>query len=189
MLIDCTITGLSPLLIHAIPVGVLFPDATTAAVNSGEKKTPRQQAEGSLYVGVNGKPVVPAANVYKSIIEAGRFHKTGKRQITTRDQSLVPSGVWIEESEIEIQSPEPWAVHSKMVTNEATKSKVPSHRPRWDKWSLSFTLNVDTAEFAENLVRTLVNDAGRKIGIGSHRPERKGPFGRFSVTKWSPRKN
>jgi hypothetical protein len=190
MLINCTVTGLSPLLVHAIPAHVLFPEATRAALNGGEKKTPQEQARASLYLGgKDGKtPVLPAANIYKAIIEAGRLHKVGKRQITTRDTSMVPSGIWIEESELVIESPEPWTVHSKMVTNEATKSKVPSHRPRWDKWSVSFTLQVDDETFSENLVRTLVNDAGKRIGVGSHRPERKGPFGRFSTTGWTVKK-
>lgn len=188
MLIEVTITGLSPLLIHAIPASALFPGASTAAVDSGEKLTPLQEAKASLYLGSDGTtPVLPVANLYKAIIEAGTFHKVGKRQITTRDRSLVPSFLWIDGEDMKIESPEPWAVHSRMVTNEATKGKVPSHRPRWDKWHVSFVLSVDQSECSEKLARTLVNDAGRRIGVGSFRAERKGTFGRFSVTRWEVR--
>jgi len=38
--------------------------------------------------------------------------------------------------------------------------------------------------FNEKTVRMLVNDAGKKIGLGDYRPQRKGPFGRFSVVGW-----
>ncbi len=38
------------------------------------------------------------------------------------------------------------------------------------------------------LVRALVDDAGKKVGLGDYRPERKGPFGKFVVTKWEEAK-
>jgi hypothetical protein len=38
--------------------------------------------------------------------------------------------------------------------------------------------------FAPDLVRAVVDDAGKKIGLGDYRPQRKGPFGRFVVRKW-----
>jgi hypothetical protein len=33
-------------------------------------------------------------------------------------------------------------------------------------------------------VRVIVNDAGSRVGLLDFRPEKKGPFGRFSVIKW-----
>jgi len=32
-----------------------------------------------------------------------------------------------------------------------------------------------------------VDDCGRKIGIGSFRPSKKGPFGKFRVIHWTSR--
>lgn len=58
------------------------------------------------------------------------------------------------------------------------------HRPRVDSWSLTFTLDVDTSVFDPKLVRALIDDAGKKIGLGDYRPARKGPFGRFVVKRW-----
>ena len=34
--------------------------------------------------------------------------------------------------------------------------------------------------------RELFDIAGSKIGRGDFRPDRRGPFGRFTVTMWSP---
>lgn len=58
------------------------------------------------------------------------------------------------------------------------------HRPRLDNWELSFTLDVDTEMFDAKIVRILVDDAGKKCGIGDYRPNRKGPFGKFFVKTW-----
>lgn len=184
--ISIQINGVSPMLVHAIPMNVLFPEngtQKTSSVFGGDKGDPRSLAAKHLYLTADGKPMMPGANIYKCIMEAGRFHKMGKKQVTTRDTSLVPAGIWIVQTEVIIH-PSNWEVHSKMVTNEATKSKVPCHRPRFDNWHLEFELEVDTTLFDLKLVRLLVDDAGKKIGLGSHRPERKGPFGRFVVTKW-----
>jgi hypothetical protein len=59
-----------------------------------------------------------------------------------------------------------------------------AHRPRIDRWRLSFTLEVDTGMFSPAVVRMLVDDAGKRIGLGDYRPARKGPFGKFVVVEW-----
>ncbi len=62
------------------------------------------------------------------------------------------------------------------------------HRPRLDQWSFSFTLDIDTTVFDPKLIRSVVDDAGKKIGLGDFRPQRKGPFGRFVVVEWKEMK-
>ena len=59
-----------------------------------------------------------------------------------------------------------------------------AHRPRFDEWRVSFTLEVDETLFSEALVRELLDIAGKRIGLGDFRPERKGPFGRFRTDAW-----
>ena len=59
-----------------------------------------------------------------------------------------------------------------------------AHRPRFDAWTLNFTLDVDADMFADTLVRELLDIAGKRIGLGDFRPARRGPFGRFVVTGW-----
>ena len=79
--------------------------------------------------------------------------------------------------------PQDWVPDSRPIVN-AAGSRTIVHRPRFDKWELSFTLEVDQEEFSEDTARALVDSAGRKIGIGVFRPQRKGPFGRFVVAHW-----
>jgi len=58
------------------------------------------------------------------------------------------------------------------------------HRARLDSWKLKFTLEIDETMFGVSFVRQLVDDAGRRIGLGDYRPDRKGPFGKFVVIHW-----
>ena len=39
------------------------------------------------------------------------------------------------------------------------------------------------------LAREIMDAAGKRIGLGDFRPDCKGPFGKFVVTKWKESKN
>lgn len=126
---------------------------------------------------------LPGTNVFAAIVNAGRFHKIGRRQVTTGKTSIVPGGIMILELMCSLGTRD-FEVDSRRAVNQNTGGAVMAHRPRIDNWRTSFTLDIDETLFAPEFVRVLVDDAGRRIGVGAYRPERKGPFGRFVVTKW-----
>jgi len=66
----------------------------------------------------------------------------------------------------------------------ATKGRIVRHRPRLDQWQLKFEIEYDPTLLKETQVRKIVDDAGCRVGLLDFRPERKGPFGRFTVTNW-----
>ena len=179
-----TIKGESPLLCNRFTdEDAAKVEAGTSAIKvAGSKGTPRERAEKKLYGSVE-KPTIPGPNIYRSIIDAGRFHKAGKEKVTTQKSSLVPAGIWLTEIECELQSPG-WEVDSRPVVNPTTGGRMMTHRPRFDEWQLTFTLDVDEEMFDEKIVRRLIDDAGSRIGLGDYRPARKGPFGRFKVISW-----
>lgn len=189
MEIKVRISGITPLL-HS-----KFTDAAGLAIENGtsrvlvgDRKTPREQAESLLYTDSRGKVIFPGPNIFAAIINAGVFHKVGKKQITTAKSSLVPAGISVIEIECAIIDPDTgeeatWEVDSRSIVVDITKRKM-AHRPRFDKWQIDFTLDVDETVFSEQAVRLLVDDAGKKIGLGAFRPARKGPYGRFVVTCW-----
>lgn len=163
---------------------------TSAVTAAGSKGTPRERAEKTLYIGADGKPMIPGPNLYRAIIDAGRFHKAGKEKITTQKSSLVPAGIWLRDIECRLVNPDQktWEVDARRVVNPATSGAMMAYRARFDSWRLRFSLDVDDAMFAEQVVRALVDDAGQKIGLGDFRPSRKGPFGRFKVISWTKEK-
>lgn len=187
MKIAVTIAGLSPLLMHRFPDGLDPGDPGARDVHNGRKPTPREQAELSAYRTDKGELYWPGANLFSAIIDAGSFHKLGKRQITTAKSSLVPAGIGVDDTMILFGTKE-FEVDSRRIVNQNNGNPAICHRARIDVWKLTFTLDVDETMFDPRTVRDLVDTAGKKIGIGAYRPRRRGPFGKFKVTHWSEEK-
>ena len=190
MKINVQITGVAPLLMNRFTEAaeVQVSGGTTISFK-GDKGTPRQQAEPKRYADDQGRLYIPGPNIFAAIIAAGTFHKAGKSKLTTMKTSLIPAGLMVDDVVClltdEAGAPmKEWEVDSRSVVIPSTGGRIMAHRPRVDAWSTTFTLDVDTTMFTTNLVRAVVDDAGKKIGLGDYRPARKGPFGRFVVTKW-----
>lgn len=184
MKINVAIEGVTPLLMNRFhDAAQQQVSAGTSAVMLGKKGTPKEQAEPKLYLDSAGRPVLPGPNVFSALVQAGTFIKAGKSKVTTAKSSLVPAGVTLLELECPI-SPREWQVDSRAVVIPSTGGRVMAHRPRFDKWRLAFTLEVDASMFDDKVVRELVDNAGQRIGLGDFRPARKGPFGRFKVVEW-----
>jgi len=195
--IEVEITGNTPLLMNR------FTDANEVAVTSGTRPsavghrgTPREQAEATAYIDDKGFLYIPQQNLFACIINAGKFHKVGKSKVTTMKSSLVPAGIaMLDALVLDLLSPKTkkglkaFEVDSRRVVIPATGGAVMRHRARIDEWCLKFSIEVDLELFSPDFVRTLVDDAGKKIGLGDYRPERKGPFGKFKVTSWEVKKD
>lgn len=186
MKITVTIEGLTPLLMNR------FSDDAEIATTSGHspalrgngKGTPREQAERTAYRDASaGDLYLPGPNIFAALIEAGKFHKLGKNKVTTQRSSLVPAGLLVEELMLPLGTRE-FEVDSRRVRIPSTGGCVMRHRARLDRWKVTFTLDVDETVFGSDFVRALVDDAGKKIGVGDYRPATRGPFGRFVVTGW-----
>lgn len=184
MLIKAEIRGLSPILINR------FTEENEAAVSSGTRvslrakdRLPRDVAEDKLYKDKLGNLYLPGNMIFACLIAAGTFHKVGKSKMTTQKTSLIPAGISIMDLVCPLEH-KGWEVDSRAVVIPSTGGRVMAHRPRLDDWNCKFVLDVDADMFSERTVRVLLEDAGKKIGLGDFRPSRKGPFGRFSTTSW-----
>ena len=191
--IKVTIEGTTPLLMNRFTDEAAVKMAGgTSAVMVGSKGTPREQAAKKAYVDERGVLHIPGTNIFRAIIDAGTFHKAGKSKITTQKSSLVPAAMALIELTCPILLPKSgvpdWEVDSRSVVIPSTGGRIMCHRPRVDVWRLAFTLEVDTGMFTLPLVRQLLDDAGKRIGLGDFRPARKGPFGRFVVVSWDVEK-
>ena len=179
-----TIEGVTPILMHRFTEeSEVKVSSGISAVSVGDKGTPREQAAKKLYKDEEGNLFLPGPNIFACIIAAGKFHKNGKSKVTTIKSSLVPAAMCILDLVCPFGTKE-FEVDSRSVVIPATGGRIMAHRPRLDKWSLTFRLAIDTDMFAETFARKLVDDAGKRIGLGDFRPDRKGPFGKFVVTKW-----
>lgn len=182
--IHITIEGQTPLLMNRFTEeNELKVSSGTSAVSVGGRGTPREQAAKKIYADGNGDLYIPGPNIFACIIQAGSFHKVGKSKVTTQKSSLIPAGIALEEIACSLNTKE-FEVDSRSVVIPSTGGRIMCHRPRLDTWTTGFTLEVDEVMFATDFVRQLVEDAGKKVGLGDFRPARKGPFGKFSITGW-----
>lgn len=177
------VEGISPLLQHRFGEQSESGDQARPIVKGTE--TPREQAESVCYR--NKKSFyVPGTWIAGCLREAGVSHKLkGSRRSV---KYIVPAGVTINEVDIPLLNgttlAKDFEVDSRPVVIPATKGRIMRHRPRFDEWSLNFTLTVDDTVIPFDLVKQLMDEGGRRVGIGDFRPQKTGPFGRFTVTSW-----
>jgi hypothetical protein len=186
MFITIEIQGVTPLILNR------FSDAAAMASTNGDRGssagidrgTPQEIAASKLYIGINGKPMIPSPNLLRSIVDGGSFTKIGKKQVTTARSSMLYSCLAIEAAEIALAHKQPWKVDTRAVRIPSTGGRILAHRPMFDDWSLSFEVELDTTILNAKLLRQVVDDSGKRIGLGDFRPATKGPFGRFVVSRW-----
>jgi len=182
MLIDVIVTGVTGLMLDKFTVDLL--DKGPKSTNGKQELEPKEQAYAKLYLDHDGNPIFPADNLLSCIIDAGRYIKIGKRQLSTRDTTIVTSFLSIVEESIKIESEHGWRVDARGVVNPATKGRHVNYRPLFDDWKLAFTLDIDEKEVRLDTVRELIDRAGKAVGLAVMRPSRKGRYGQFKVTCW-----
>jgi hypothetical protein len=186
MKIDITIEGKTPLLTNRFTDAAMMAATSGTRLSSiGEKGSPAEQAEQKLYIGHDGKPMIPQPNLFRCLIDAGVFFKAGKSKVTTQKSSMIPACVEIEGIEIPVEHKDPWAVDTRAVRIPSTGGRILCHRPCFNDWRLSFTAEIDEDMITAKLFRDIVDAAGKRIGLGDFRPACKGPFGKFVVTSWA----
>lgn len=189
MIIDIKIEGVSPLIMNRF-----FDEAANetmtgmrSSANGRERGTPREQAERKIYFGADEKTIIiPSPNLLRCFYDGGSFHKIGKKQVTTKRESLLCSCVFIDETELKLSSKEGWRVDTRAVVIPSTQGRIMTHRPMFDDWSIDLSISLDERIIGSKLLRQIIDDAGSRIGIGDFRPARKGPYGRFCVSNWTP---
>lgn len=184
--IQVKISGTTPMLCNRFTdENAMSASSGTRAATVGGKGTPREQAEKKLYVSEQtGKPIIPSPNLFRCLIDAGKYFKAGKSKVTTIKSSLIPACLAIDELEIPIETPNQWEVDTRAVRIPSTGGRILAHRPCFHEWALKFTLELDEEVMDCKLLREIVDTAGKRIGLGDFRPDCKGPFGKFVVDTW-----
>ncbi|MBI4433921.1 hypothetical protein HY632_04040 [Candidatus Uhrbacteria bacterium] len=148
-----------------------------------------------LYRGPRGIIGIPAENFLECIIQAGVKVKHDKKQLTTGKHTYVTALLEIPEDFL------PFPVHCQ-DQGDGTTGWIPDFdhgwgktgtfvaikRPRFDAgmqgWAFQATLVFNPSEIPERVVRDLIAIAGRFVGLGGHRPGKKGKYGKFVIGEW-----
>lgn len=188
--IKVTCQGVSPLLMNPMSDETLEGLRTGVRTSKPTDLTSEQEAEKKLYKDSNNGNMIgiPALNLYSCMIEAGRSVKNGKKQISTKDSSSLPSFLQIDEEFLPFINEAKWVVDKRRGRLPKDGTAVCLVRPKFPEWEFKVTLRVDETICAENTARKLVETAGNSIGLGAFRPTCRGPFGRFKITEWKVQK-
>lgn len=182
--------GVTPLLMNRLT------DEQLLALHSKERKKfkapdiPRATAEEKLYETRDGAPYMPTENLMACLIDAGMHVKLdGKRQMSTRQSTLLPGFLQIDDHYIPLldsseSASAVWEVDMRQGRNPNGGEAVCIIRPRFDEWSMRVHFAMDTESLPETTYRSLIDIAGSRIGLGDFRPQRRGIFGRFRVDSW-----
>lgn len=181
------VEGCSALLLHRATEEALMGDTRSNAV--GEREDPRTIAGKAVYrLPGSEQLALPGAAFARLVREAGSAHKTkGSRKSL---KYLVPSAVIIADDLAPLYLCDrktpivDFEVDSRPVTIPSTKGRVMRHRARVNEWCARAHVEVDETILQVGMVRQLLAEGGRQIGVGDFRPEKGGPFGRFDIVAW-----
>jgi len=135
--------------------------------------------EARAYRKSNGNLYIPSTWIYNAMIRAFGSYKIkgarGKRYTAADVAGLL--AIFPDEIDLGVKD---YQVHESFVVIQ--RNRIIRYRPWLPEWQASFWMKVDPSFGTNlNLVQTVLEDAGSRVGIGDYRPARKGPFGRFTV--------
>ncbi len=184
------ITGITPLLMNRLSEETLESIRTKAKkAKTAAKPTPREECEPKVHTR-EGQPALPTENLLSCLIAAGQYVRLdGKRQLSTAKSTMLPAFLsledpWIPVIDPETRTPATWEVDMRAGRNPNGGEAVCVCRPRFDRWTLKLTVQLDLSQIGEGVMRELFDIAGRRIGVGDFRPQRKGIFGQFRIDRW-----
>lgn len=127
----------------------------------------------------NGKPYIPARYLEGCMIEAAKQQKiVGKGKATY--SKYVGATIHIEPEAI-LLDPGKWQPYTIAAVNPMTKGRMVVTRPRFDSWSLSFSVICEDDDISVDTVEKILTYGGQFVGIGDWRPDKKGKFGKFRI--------
>lgn len=173
---EVEIKGTTPLLVNR------YIEGTVEKVSDATKGAKKQiQVEDKLYTDAKGNPYIPSNYIRGALVEAGKSVQIqGKRKATY--SKLMGSVVSVSEDAIPL-NPNKWVPYTISAVNPMTRGRMSVTRPKFDTWGLKFIL-ISTDDIPEDKMAVILEEAGKFVGIGDWRPQKKGMFGKFIVTKF-----
>lgn len=189
--------GVSPLMMDKMSDETLEGLATGVRPPEVKDKPAEEKAAAKIYRNDEGKIALPVEMLMGSLVFAGQKVKNGKKQISTAKTTTLFELLQIHNVSLPLSNGEvnangdlPWVVDKrKGIGNQAkTPTAVCIIRPKFPHWEFDVEITYDEKKINGDVVRQLFDTAGSSEGLGSFRPNKKGPFGRFRVTEWNEEK-
>jgi hypothetical protein len=151
----------------------------TGAVKGKKIPTADAEAEAGLYPLKDGTYAFPSVGCRSSLLNGLKNKKVGKASAISVFQAAVFNDTeWCQLLDRKTEKPlKEYTVDSRRAVVQ--RQGIIRSRPRFSEWMFKLDLLVDTEMVSVDQVTDNLNVAGKIIGIGDFRVEKRGPFGRF----------
>lgn len=174
------IIGTTPLLMSN-PAQMYVQAAKTIKVKV--KADPLTEAAMSVYADSAGFMWMPAQAFKSSAVNGGKGRKIGRLAVN----GIIKSTVFPAEERVSLYNPttrKPIAatefeVDTRRAVNKTAGGIIVS-RAKVFPWSCKVVFEMDET-ISPDVIEQVLNIAGRTVGVGAFRPEKGGPFGRYTA--------
>ncbi len=181
--------GMFPIMMDRMPEAVLDSLATGARLQIKKDRPHEEVAEEKIYRDEEGRIGLPVTMLYAALVTAGRdVSYKGRQNISTAETTKLFGLMEISEEFLLFPVPEgtketPWIVDKRPGRLPKDGTAVCLRRPKFKNWNFTCTVIFDEKLIDQSKILELFYQAGKFQGLGSFRPNCKGPFGRFVVDK------
>jgi len=143
--------------------------------NPYNKEASKDECEFAVYKNDKGY-FIPSSHIQEAMIKAGSsLQVKGQGKKTYKD--YMKSYVFPQEEEILLKT-EGYILDKRYV--KIQKAGILRNRPRFDKWEAEFTLLITDDSLPLEDIKTILETAGFRIGIGDYRPK----YGLFQIVEF-----
>lgn len=146
----------------------------------GKKYDKDKEAKKSAYISeIDGKEqlYIPAYAIYSMIIQTAGQYRSGRMSL----RSLLAGTIRIEPEEIGLGHCDYQVDVRPVVVSQSRVLRARAKIPEWQaEFEVVYYKKIVTEELVQTL-KTILEDAGRRIGLLDYRPQHKGWFGTFNV--------
>lgn len=125
---------------------------------------------------------IPSEHIRGGLIDAGNLVKAKVGNRTKSMKNIVAGMFFVEPEKIRITND--FVIDKRSAVNQKIKARIICIRPRWNQWTVTFTLVVDNDTITDATIKQILEYAGQYCGIGSFRPTKNGMFGRFKIVSF-----
>jgi len=176
--------------LEGVPPGLIFQGKglMAASAKEGAKKVkPRGAAEEAKlhahWMKERGKEVlcIPWVMLYQSFCTAANgFKFKGQKTLG----SIVAATIACESDRISLGTDQFETYEEWVKIPPRTGAMVMIGRPRLRTWSVNFVIVMDDELYGADGLQKVIEHAGKIIGIGAWRAEKRGPYGRFTLKQF-----
>jgi len=171
------ITGTTPLLMNN-PKGMIEKATKQSSRKTTVQYDPKEEAEKVAYKMDSGELYIPAEAIKGALIGAASYKKIGK--FTAKP--MIAGGVIITPQKIGLLTKK-YDIDLRTVVIQ--RARVVKARPTLENWKANFTLSYDETLIGDaEIIKIILEDAGKRVGILDFRPAKLGNFGMFKVSSW-----